>query len=83
MSADDDTCSLCGRRIRQDPKTPGCYLGRCSSNVPGRRVPAKRTESEMDEHIEHVAERVERLTIHPKLRSRFQERALAAGLEPV
>lgn len=28
-----EPCPRCGRTVRPDPKTPGCYLGRCISGL--------------------------------------------------
>lgn len=31
----DETCTNCGRRIRYDRKTAGCYLGECATHTGG------------------------------------------------
>lgn len=28
-----EPCPRCGRRVRLDPKTPGCHLGRCVTGI--------------------------------------------------
>jgi len=49
---DPGICTVCGRRIRYDRKTPGCYRGECASHsqgvVPQQERTTESCASELD-----------------------------------
>lgn len=41
-----ERCPRCGRIVRRDPKTPGCYLGRCTTIATDAEIERRRRHAE-------------------------------------